>query len=454
MSREKKDIVIIGGSLAGLFASVPLVQQGHNVTILERSPTPLLHDQGAGIVAGGETQQFFKEFDRSGRGSKDLKGGIAVKSKARYYLNKEGDIIDGEEWEQRMTSWDLLFHITRWNSDGMTSNYVPSEAEGSTTEQVKALYEYGRNVTSIEDAGDKVKVNYDDVREGSSGGSGTLEADYIIIADGPSSHLRKSLIPDIHDRTYAGYVAFRGTVPEQSLSTEAAAVFIERFTFFHSADPATQILAYTIPGPGGSLEPGSRLINWVWYWNLAADSPELADTLTDVDGNAHRWTLPTGGKMQRRIWEAQKEVAARELSPQFAEIVRGTRHPFVQAITDLLPPPDGTPVGRLLGGKAAVVGDALSGFRPHTAASTSQAAYHALLLDKVFKGEMGWEEYERRVLQHAKAWQARGVMLGNRSQFGEHPLAQQAAKGQEAKKVDRKDLWMIRGVAKGLDHNE
>jgi hypothetical protein len=96
--------------------------------------------------------------------------------------------------------------------------------------------------------------------------------------------------------------------------------------------------------------------------------------------------------------------------------------PFVQAVTDLPPLEDGTPISRLLNGRATLVGDALSGSWPHTAACRSQAAFHALQLEGVFQGKLTLEDYEGRVLEFAKGWYKRGVMLRDRSQFGHHPL--------------------------------
>lgn len=386
------------------------------MTILERSPTPLLHDQGAGVVAGGETQAFFRKHDVSGRT-------IAVESQARFYLDHAGNIIDREDHQQRMTSWDLLYHVGRANFDGVVSEYVDAVPQEEKVGQ--ATYEYGRLVTGIREAGEKVEVTYESTREDdkpAAANTTAISADFLISADGPSSHTRKMLLGDsASERTYAGYVAFRGTVPETELSNAAEEVFVERFTFFHAE--GTQILAYTIPGKAGSLDKGERLVNWVWYWNMDDKSDEYKDLMTDTSGGQHRFTLPTGGKMQPRVWQEQKSRARDILPPQFAEIVCKTSMPFVQAITDLQPPEKGTRVGRLLGGKAALVGDALSGFRPHTAASTSQAAFHALMLERVFKGEIEWDDYERNVLDFAWSWQKRGVSLGTRSQFGHHPLA-------------------------------
>ncbi|KIW11402.1 hypothetical protein PV08_10702 [Exophiala spinifera] len=424
---KKLDIVVVGGSLAGLMTSIPLKRLGHRVTILERSPDPLLHDQGAGVVAGGETQAFYHRHDLSKRP-------IAVTSQARLYLDRAGNIIDREDYQQRMTSWDLLYYLGRANFDGVESDYL-EQAPRSSEGDGRVSYEYGRLVTQVRDAGDQVEVTYKSTRrsdsgddDGAGGGGGgggkpkTITADFLIAADGPSSRLRGMLLGDqAANRTYAGYVAFRGTVPETELSESAAAVFVERFTFFHAE--GTQVLSYAIPGKAGNLAKGHRLVNWVWYWNVDKDSEEYKELMTDTDGNLHHYTLPTGGKMQRHVWDRQVARAQKILAPQFAEIIADTKMPFVQAITDVEPPARGTKVGRLLDGKALLVGDALAGFRPHTAASTSQAAFHALMLEKVFRGEIDWDEYEEQVLNFAWSWQRRGVMLGTRSQFGHHPLA-------------------------------
>lgn len=426
--------MIVGGSLAGLMAAIPLLRLGHQVTIFERSPSPLLHDQGAGIVAGGDMLEFWSRFQPGGKWKQR---DIAVSSQQRMYLDPQGNIIDHTRWKQRMTSWDLLYYLGRAAFDGIESDYLIRENRQENLEPElgasgKGCYEYGKIVKGVKDAGNKVEIEYHEVLQTGEGMIKTIEADLVIAADGQSSHLRHILIPGAAERTYVGYVAFRGTVPETQLSDSARELFVESFTFYHA--PGCQILAYTIPGPNGNLHEGNRLVNWVWYWNFPSDSNELREVMRDRDGNSHRFTLPSGGKMQPKVWETQKNRARQYLPPQFAELVTSTTNPFVQAITDLPPPPPGTKVGRLLGGKAVLIGDALSGFRPHTAASTNQAALHALLLEKVFKGEMEWDEYEEKFMQHAKFWQDRGVMLGQRSQFGEHPMSQvgQNVKGKGA----------------------
>jgi len=89
--------------LGGLAAGITLKSLGHKTTILERNPTPLLHDQGAGIVAGGDTLDFFKKYDR-------CKQPIAVSSTRRQYLDKAGNIVHKVEMAQNMSSVSSLLH--------------------------------------------------------------------------------------------------------------------------------------------------------------------------------------------------------------------------------------------------------------------------------------------------------------------------------------------------------
>jgi len=392
--------------------SVALRRLGHNIRILERSPTPLLHDQGAGIVAGGEIPTFMEQYDRT-------KTPFVVTSNQRIYLDKKGNVTQRENKEQHMTSWDVVYHICRANFDRTQSSYTNSNAQHDLPEEGTSVYQHGVAVTEVEEDGEGLKVSYKSTLPGEENKDQQVaKADFVIIADGSSSKIRKQLCPSSSERTYAGYVAFRGTIPEGELSKEAAAVFIEKFPFFHSEH--TQILGYTIPNQG-DVTPGKRLVNWVWYVNVKGDSDEYRQIMTDTTGTTHRLTLPAGGHMQPKVWEARKADAAATLPPQFAELVEKTKSPFVQAITDLEVPAD-RKCWRL-GGKAVLVGDALAGFRPHTAASTAQAALHALTLARVFGGELNKEAYQDEVMEFATRLQEQGVFLGNRSQFGEHPLA-------------------------------
>ncbi len=132
--------------------------------------------------------------------------------------------------------------------------------------------------------------------------------------------------------------------------------------------------------------------------------------MTDVSGEVHQWT---NQHPSDELIQNQKSYAKKILPPQFAELVELTERPFIQAITDVLSPQTVFYDGRVL-----LLGDAVAGCRPHTVASTSQAAFHALELDKHLRAEeFDWISFERDVKRYAENGVRHGIQLGNRSQF-------------------------------------
>ncbi|KAK1094400.1 hypothetical protein LTR48_000389 [Friedmanniomyces endolithicus] len=397
----------VGGSLGGLFAGVALKTHGYNTTILERTPENLLHNQGAGIVAGGDTLEFFKRYDRTGKP-------VAVPSFKRLYLNRKGDVIHEEINRQNMTSWDLCYYLLRANYDQIDSPYLEGgklPETRPTDGQIK--YIYGATVTGIEDKDSHVLVSYTRNHHDDNNATeepSTIQADILIAADGPSSTIRAILEPQVQ-RTYAGYCVIRGTVPEPEGSPAALAVFRERFCFFHG--PQMQNLTYTIAGEHGTTEPGKRLLNFVWYANFPEGSPELEKLMTDKEGRRRHITIPPG-MIAPGAWEMVKEMGNKRLPPQMAEMAEKTRSPFVQCITDVI-----APKNLYMGDKVVLIGDSLAGFRPHTVASTSQAAFDVMCLVEWLDGKVERGEFVKRTMQFARAMQEMGVRIGDRSQFEE-----------------------------------
>ncbi|EXJ65396.1 hypothetical protein A1O7_01737 [Cladophialophora yegresii CBS 114405] len=394
-----KQVVIVGGSLGGLFTGVALKQHGYDTTILERTPTNLLENQGAGIVAGGDTLTFFERYDR-------CKRPVAVPAPRRMYLDQSGKVVQDMPLKGTMTSWDLCYYLLRANYDHQESGYC--KMPGPQPGDGKIDYRYGCTVTDFQEQDGKIRVFYDK----SDGSTESIVGDMLVGADGPSSRIRKILCPDV-ERKYAGYCVIRGTVPENEASEEAKKVFVERFTFFHA--PGIQNLTYTIPGPDGAMEPGKRLLNFVWYTNFPEGEQELEEVMTDKDGKRRRLTIPPG-MMRPEAWEMVKKRGRDRLPPQMSEMVEKTKQPFVQCITDVI-----TPTNNFFNGKAVLIGDALAGFRPHTVASTSQAAFDVLMLIEYL--ETGnHAEFVRRTMEYARLVQQRGVRIGDRSQFEALPL--------------------------------
>lgn len=280
---------------------------------------------------------------------------------------------------------------------------------GPRPQDGKAVHRHDHNVTDIKEYGQGVRVFW----KKSSGEEGSILVDVLIGADGPSSTVRKILRPDVQ-RRYAGYCALRGTVPEGEVSQSARDAFCERFTFFHG--PGVQILAYLIPGQDGATEPGRRLINFVYYTNFPEGSRELEDIMADKNGLRHRITMPPG-LADPTAWEKQRQLALDRLPPQFSEVVRATRKPFVQAVTDVI-----SPDHEFMNGKVVLIGGSLAGFRPHTVASTSQAAFDAMAYADYVQGKVPREHWKRETMGFARFIQKRGVDMGNRSQFQDLPL--------------------------------
>jgi 2-polyprenyl-6-methoxyphenol hydroxylase-like FAD-dependent oxidoreductase len=356
---------------------------------------------------------------------------LAVSSLRRQYLNKDGEVVHKEDMKQNMTSWDLAYYMLRANVDGVPSEYcdVP-EADKSAS---KVTHLHGHKVARLQEKEDKVVVEY----ETNEGEKGKMEADLVIGADGPSSAIRSFFAPAV-ERAYAGYVALRGTVREDEVSPKTLEAFRERFAFFHAK--GMQILAYLIPGENGTLELGKRLINFVYYTNvpspsLTDPSPEFRELMTDVDGQYHRITIPPS-KIDPQAWEKQRQIARERLPPQFAEIVCGTKTPFVQAITDVI-----APTNEFLNGRVILIGDALAGFRPHTVASTSQACFDAMILADMIEGKVARKEWKRQTLGYARTIQKRGVDMGERSQHQDLELERHIEDRNLASRPREEELW-------------
>lgn len=223
----------IGGSLAGLFAGLVLKRLGHHVRILERNPMPLLHDQGAGIVYGAFSQEYFSKYVKNQRD-------FSITSYLRQTLDKTGKSISDQEerYQQQMISWDLVYFVLRAEFDGVEDGYIDVHVPLSEDREGDAEYQYGCAATGLKDLGDRVEVEF----RNKDGEMQTISGDLILGGDGPSSSLRKILLPDV-ERTYAGYVAWRGTVPESEASQSLEQTFVDHFTFFHDHSRGIQILA-------------------------------------------------------------------------------------------------------------------------------------------------------------------------------------------------------------------
>lgn len=101
-------ILIVGGSLGGLFAANILLRAGHDVTLLEKA-TGSLDGRGAGIV----THDALADALREAGISVDESLGIAVNK--RVTLGADGSSLGEIHLPQIVTSWSRLYHLLREN---------------------------------------------------------------------------------------------------------------------------------------------------------------------------------------------------------------------------------------------------------------------------------------------------------------------------------------------------
>jgi 2,6-dihydroxypyridine 3-monooxygenase len=230
-----------------------------------------------------------------------------------------------------------------------------------------------------------------------------------VCADGVSSLARARLLPDVRP-SYSGYVAWRGTLPEQALPAATRRRLGDALTYQVLKD--SHVLVYPIPGPGGALTVGDRLVNFVWYVNVA-EGNELEQLMTGRDGIRRPVSLPPGAAAEKAV-TAMRRAAVTCFARPIAEVVTGVGEPFVQVVYDIAVP-------RMAFGRACLIGDAAFAVRPHAAAGTAKAAADGWALATELASAGGdvpaaLASWERQQLALGRALLARCRDIGDSSQ--------------------------------------
>ncbi len=242
-------LIIIGGSLGGLFAANLLSRQGHDVVVLEKA-VGSLDGRGAGIVTHPALMDALTEVGVA------VDQNIGIQVERRVTLDQQGQCIADLGLKQTLTSWSRVYHLLK--------EQFP-----------KDRYLHAKSVTHIAQQSHEATVTCED---GSS-----YTADLIIASDGLRSVVRASLAP-VSMPVYAGYVAWRGVCDENTLSQHTLNSLFNHFGF--CLPPGEQILGYPVAGEHNNLTVGQRRYNFVWY-RPAAQGQELNQLLTDADGRYH-----------------------------------------------------------------------------------------------------------------------------------------------------------------------
>ena len=321
----------MGGSLGGLTAALVLRDLGWDVDVYERARAPL-EGRGAGIVLHPATVRYWVQND-----VRPLEDFSAAARWLRY-LGRDGAVAHEQPCRYRFTSYNALYRdlVRCFGAD---------------------RYHLGHEVVGFEQRSGGVTVEL--------AGGRRARGDLLVCADGIQSRARRQLLPDVAPQ-YAGYVGWRGTVAEADVSAATFEALSEAITY--CVLPYSHFLTYPIPGADGSVRPGRRLINWLWYRNLS-EGAELDDLMTDRSGARRAVSVGPGAVAPRHVSEL-RGTAASTLPAPAAELIARTPEPFVQAVFDIEVP-------QMAFGRACLIGDAAFALRPHAAVGTAKAAEDA-----------------------------------------------------------------------------
>jgi 2-polyprenyl-6-methoxyphenol hydroxylase-like FAD-dependent oxidoreductase len=188
----KKEATILGAGIAGLTTAIALNQMGIETLIYEAAPNIKVIGAGLGLGANA-----IMAFDRLGIKDEVIARGRIIPSFS--ILDQNGRII------------------TRTNSERISAKYGVDNFTIHRAELHHLLLSkinpqsicINKKAINIEREGDRSKIYFQD---------GTIhETDFLIVADGIHSVIRKKLVPDSEPR-YAGYTCWRAVIDNTNLN--------------------------------------------------------------------------------------------------------------------------------------------------------------------------------------------------------------------------------------------
>ena len=376
MTEKSIKVAVVGGSVAGLTAAIQLRAIGCKVDVYERSSAALTNKGGGIVLQDNMISSFPKVLGI------DISTMSARTDYLRYF-DRSGSVIIDRPSVWLNTSWSTIY-----------SRLFDVFGE--------ERYHRGRQVNGIEQSSEAISLYFKSVE--------CVETDLVIFADGIRSTGRSLLSPHTVPK-YAGYVGWRGTVPESELSCDTLAQFADAMSYFVGMN--THIIMYPIPGPEGQLKVGERLMNYVWYRNVA-EGEELDELVTDTRGRVGKVAVQAGEVKQQYLDKLLSDAS--ELLPTpFAEVIVKTRQPFIQILRDIA-------VDRMVFGRAVILGDAAFASRPHAAAGAAKAVADAVALSEHlvsagFDIDLALKNWEPTQLSVGRNFVNRVRQMGARSQF-------------------------------------
>jgi len=319
------NIVIVGGSLAGLTLALACAARSVPVRVVERSARRVQGGDSLSVSLSSLTAATLREPREHPR--------LPVVHAYR---------------DRVLTTWPALY---AWLYDQV------SETPSITLDE-------GRTVTSIHERGHQAHLGFADGTE--------TWADAVIGADGYNSVVRKTVAPEAPLASYAGYVVWRGLVEEQALSKPVdwptdGGLWIEFVDGY-------RLVAAVLPGRDGSVEVGRRQITFAWF---DAHQDELLERKGFLTPDRHITGTLGRGAIDPEVRSVLAERAMRLWPATWIEaVLAGVHSPT--ALT-------GAPIAeyrpsRLARGPLALVGDAAHVVTPMTGSGFATGVEDAAVL--------------------------------------------------------------------------
>jgi 2-polyprenyl-6-methoxyphenol hydroxylase-like FAD-dependent oxidoreductase len=348
--------VVVGGSLSGLCAGLALTRAGWRVTIAERA---------TGEPPGGAGLGLDREL--LGRVTGVDAGRIPVVSGNR----------DSAAW-------------------GLVRQYLLEAARSAAGLEFRE----STTVTGVREAAPAGRVSVDST-------GGVLSGDVVVGADGVYSVTRRFVAPEQPAAGYAGYMLWRGLVPETDVpgGLDGHGRNLEVY-----AAPGAQLVIYGVPGADGRTDPGHRRVSYAWY---DASRTELLRETGCLDGD----TVVASLANDRLPAELTSELARRAQrywpAPWDRCVGWGVTHGegFGSPVAEYLP-------SRLVRDRVVLAGDAAHVASPMTGAGFQNALLDVAVLADCLRGAASadvpgaLERYQQQRLPRVRQLVSSGMAWG------------------------------------------
>lgn len=164
--------------------------------------------------------------------------------------------------------------------------------------------------------------------------------------------------------------------------------------------------SYLVPTETGQVEPGKRLLNWLWYFVVPDGSPEMTSIFTDINGILHPNTVPQG-LVNPELWANLVARYQPQMITPLAEVVSKTTRPYATKVNEAQ-----VRQASFFDDRLVLVGDAFTAFRSHMGMASEQAARHCWQMDRVWRGEITQKQRDLEATVYAENFILMNKLIG------------------------------------------